>query len=287
MAHPAPARAEIPTKSPQLRLVTPAPPSSTPPKARGASISSILAGTARTGTRGDSRVVLEVGCGITVYPPLEDGGRWRAVWQEDWERCQAESVREDRLAAKLEKVRERLASGAGFLQRPGADLIAWYLSPDRRKPRGKPWSRRHADTQRRLCERFAAPVIASVTCQDITTGHAQKIVSAAPAQGEGERLHRCLSALVNAGLAAGYLVNPRLKDVYWQAGDRPVPGPGVSVAGETSLYVDPAGIPSGADVDAISRALAQGRRGDLYEMMASTAAYSGLRHGEEYALTIG
>jgi hypothetical protein len=86
MAQPAPARAEIPTKSPQLRLVVPAQSSSAPRKTRGASISSVLAGTARTGTRGDDRVVLEVGCGITVYPPLQEGGRCRAVWQEDGER---------------------------------------------------------------------------------------------------------------------------------------------------------------------------------------------------------
>ena len=66
-----------------------------------------------------------------------------------------------------------------------------------------------------------------------------------------------------------------------------MPGPGVSVAGETSLYVDPAGIPSGSDVDRLGTALAQGRHGNLYELMAHTAAYSGLRHGEEYALTIG
>src|ERR1700733_7255133 len=97
---------------------------------------------------GDDRVVLEVGYGITVYPPVEEGERWRAVWYEDGQRRPAEAVREDKLAAKLEKVRERLASGAEHLQRPGADLIAWYLSPDRRHRGGKPWSRRHADPQR-------------------------------------------------------------------------------------------------------------------------------------------
>jgi hypothetical protein len=70
------------------------------------------------------------------------------------------------------------------MRRPGADLIAHYLSPDRLPVRDR-WSRRHADTQRRLCERFAAPVIAAVTCQDIKTEHTQKIVNAAPTAGEG------------------------------------------------------------------------------------------------------
>ena len=75
---------------------------------------------------------------------------------------------EAKLAAKLEKVRERLAAGASNMERPGADLIAYYLDPDR-LPVEERWSRKHAHTQRRLCERFAAPVIDTVTCQDITT----------------------------------------------------------------------------------------------------------------------
>jgi hypothetical protein len=85
------------------------------------------------------------------------------------------------------------------MERPGADLIGHYLDPDR-LPVSKRWSRRHADTQRRLCRRFAAPVIAAVTCQDITPGHMQQIVNAAPTASEGDRLHRCLSAMVTAGI---------------------------------------------------------------------------------------
>jgi hypothetical protein len=43
------------------------------------------------------------------------------------------------------------------MKRPGADLIAWYLAPDRLSVDER-WSRKHAHTQRRLCERFAVPV---------------------------------------------------------------------------------------------------------------------------------
>ena len=103
-----------------------------------------------------SRVVVELECGVTVYPAREPGGRWRAVWYEDGARRQCEAATEDRLAARLEKVTERLAADAPNLERPGADLIAWYLSPSRH-PAGRAWSAKHADTQRRLCERFAAP----------------------------------------------------------------------------------------------------------------------------------
>ncbi len=172
------------------------------------------------------------------------------------------------------------------LERPGADLIAWYLSPARH-PAGRPWSAKHADTQRRLCERFVAPVIAAITCQDIKVADMQQAVNAAPTAGEGARLHRCLSAMVTAGITGGYLTNPRLREVHWQAGNRPAPGPQVSMQGESAQFVDPSEIPAAADVARLGQALAAGRRGDLHELMANTAAYTGLRQGELFALTTG
>ena len=77
----------------------------------------------RDSTRGDGEVI-ELDHGITVYPARSEGGRWRAVWHEDGERRQCEASTEDRLAAKLEKVAERLAADAPSMRRPGADLIA-------------------------------------------------------------------------------------------------------------------------------------------------------------------
>jgi hypothetical protein len=137
-------------------------------------------------TRGDDRVVVEVEGGITVYPARCAGDRWRAVWYEDGRRRQCESVSEAGLAVKLERVSERLAVDAPNMERPGADLIAHYLSPDRH-PASKPWSRKHADTQARLCARYLAPVIAGLVCQDIKTAHLQGAVNAAPTAGEGGR----------------------------------------------------------------------------------------------------
>ena len=233
-----------------------------------------------------SRPVVELEWGVTVYPAREPGGRWRAVWYEAGVRRQCEAASEDRLAARLEKVTERLMADAPNLERPGADLITWYLSPARH-PADRPWSAKHADTQRRLCERFVAPVIATVTCQDIKVAHMQQAVNAAPTAGEGTRLHRCLSAMVTAGITGGYLTNPRLREVHWQAGTRPAPGPQVSMQGESAQFVDPSEIPAAADVARLGQALAHGRRGDLHELMANTAAYTGLRQGELFALTAG
>jgi hypothetical protein len=127
-------------------------------------------------------VVVELECGITVYPPLpepEERGkkrppRWRAVWQENGERLQCEAASEETLAARLEKVAERLTADAPNMLRSGADLIAWYLSPDRHQP-ARRWSAKHADTQRRLCERFVAPVLAAAAtrAQSIAVEHAR------------------------------------------------------------------------------------------------------------------
>ncbi len=114
----------------------------------------------------------------------------------------------------------------------------------------------------------------------------QQIVNAAPTAGEGDRVHGMLSALVAAGIEAGYLTNPRLAMVHWQAGDRPLPAQRVTVSGESALWVDSAEIPSDGDIGKLGRALAVGVHGERDELMANTAAYSGLRWGELTALTV-
>jgi hypothetical protein len=185
----------------------------------------VLAGsTGRAATRGGCEVI-EFERGITVYPARSEGGRWRAVWHEGGEWQQCEAATEEKLAPKLENVAERLQADAPNMRRPGADLIAHHLNPDRLPVQDR-WSRRHADTQRRPCERFVAPVIATVTSQDI------------------------------------------------------------SVAGESARWVDPAEIPADSDIAKLGLALAVVDRGDLYVLMANTAAYSGQRWGELTALTI-
>ena len=62
----------------------------------------------------------------------------------------------------------------------------------------------------------------------------------------------------------------------------------MTVAGESALlWVDPAEIPADDDIGKLGRALAGGRHGDRDELMANTAAYSGLRWGELTALGTG
>jgi hypothetical protein len=64
-----------------------------------------------------------------------------------------------------------------------------------------------------------------------------------------------------------------------------VPAPTVSVAGESAPWVDPAVIPSPSDIGRLGRALRA--HGEQHDLMASLAAYSGLRWGELSALTVG
>ena len=277
MAQIAPARPKINT---EVTQPSPARASRRRPRKRAG-----VAGEARGSVRDPGRAVIELDHGVTVYPPQADGEPWRAVFTENGQRRYRQAATEATLAAKLAKVTERLQADAPDMERPGADLIAWYLSPDRH-PVGQPWSRKHADTQRRLCKRFVAPVISGISCQDIKVADMQRVVNAAPTEGEGARLRRCLSAMVTAGIAGGYLANPRLKEVHWQAGDRAAPEPQVSVSGETVQFVDPGEIPAAADVAGLGRALAARRCGELYELMANTAAYTGLRLGELFALTV-
>jgi hypothetical protein len=100
----------------------------------------------------------------------------------------------------------------------------------------------------------------------------QQVVNAAPTAGEGDRVRRMISALVTAGIDAGFLVNSRLARVHWQAGDRPLPAPAVSVAGESGQWVNPAEIPSDGDIARLGQALAGGVHGDRNELMANSAA---------------
>jgi hypothetical protein len=73
--------------------------------------------------------VIELDFGILVYPPEASGEPWRAVFTENGQRRFRQGATEAKLAAKLEKVTERLRADAGNMERPGADLIRHYLDP--------------------------------------------------------------------------------------------------------------------------------------------------------------
>jgi hypothetical protein len=79
MAQEAPARTRTPAKSPQPARGGAAQSSAGRPKAGQMARGRVLAsGTGRAATRGGGPVI-ELECGITVYPAREEQGRWRAV----------------------------------------------------------------------------------------------------------------------------------------------------------------------------------------------------------------
>src|SRR5579859_2823112 len=99
MTQSAPARTKIPTKSPQ-----PARGRAARPTGRTTQARVLASGTGRESTRGGGEVI-ELDCGITVYPARSEGGRWRATWYENDERQQCEAASSEKLDAKLEKIR--------------------------------------------------------------------------------------------------------------------------------------------------------------------------------------
>ena len=89
-----------------------------------------VSGDTRESVRDSARVVVEVECGILVYLPEEAGEPWRATLTENGRPRFRQAMTEAELAAKLEKVTERLRAGAPDMEQPGADLmrITWTLT---------------------------------------------------------------------------------------------------------------------------------------------------------------
>src|SRR5947209_6251162 len=101
MVHLAPVRPKINTKTTQ-----PAPgraprrPGVWGKAERPAKAPARVRGDARQSVRRSDRLVVELGCGVVVYPSRGEGGRWRAVWSEGGRRRYREAVTEAGLAAK-------------------------------------------------------------------------------------------------------------------------------------------------------------------------------------------
>lgn len=131
MAQPAPARTKINTRTTQPARSREARHPAGRPKAGRVAKGPRVSGGTRESVRHSGRAVIELGCGITVYPPEAGGEPWRAVFIENGQRRYRQGATEEKLAAKLEKVTERLQADAPNMELPGAALLAHYLDPDR------------------------------------------------------------------------------------------------------------------------------------------------------------
>lgn len=222
--------------------------------------------------------------GITVYPPTEAGKPWRAVWYDpDGTRRSCRAMSESAMAAKLDPVKARLATESTRTQRPGSELVAHYLDPGR-MPADKPWSRQYRMRQEARCK-VVLEVIGDLPCEKIKIVHMQKILNSQPTVVTGKLMYFTLSGIVKAGIAAGYLTNPRLAMIHWEAGGRKVSTPKVQRAGESNSFVDPRNLPTHEDVARLAEATQ--RRSTArwwHELFIYTAAYTGMRSGELRAL---
>jgi hypothetical protein len=110
---------------------------------------------------------------ITVYPARDNNPDcWRAVWYDpDGTRRAARATGEAALVKKLEPVHNRLRLDTDNDACTGAELLAWYLSPDR-LPVGKAWSRSYRTAQEHLCRMYIQPTFESLrTCRQTDRQH--------------------------------------------------------------------------------------------------------------------
>lgn len=225
--------------------------------------------------------------GITVYPARARATGWRAQWYDpDGTRRAVRATNGAALADKLAPVVARLRLDATNTERTGAELVAWFLSPNR-LPVERAWSRSHRAAQERLCRMYILPDIGTRICDDIRVADLQAGINRAATPGQGRRAAKCVHALAIAGLDAGYLTNPRLASpLHWQALGRPydtAKRPNTGLAGIPQVLSTE--IPGHQQIADLAASMAEPTRAPWWrELMPYIAAYSGLRLGELLAL---
>ena len=244
-----------------------------------------IGGTTRMGRRGP---LWDLGDGVVVYPPVDGAGPWRAQWRgPDGARKACRAASEQLLADKLDPLLRERRNEPKLGGSIGADLIDWYLSPDRH-PVDKPWSRSHLAGQRRLCRRFLLPVIGELPCEAITSSHLQQAINAANTADSGARVAKCAKALINVGIDAGYMENRHWPRLHWQACGRPIPAPKTRTVGRHVGYQDPRALPSHSRIADLAEHLVDDPQAPWWrELMVYLAACSGLRFGEQANLAAG
>ena len=238
-----------------------------------------IGGSTRQGRRGP---VWDLCDGVVAYPPPDSTAAWRAQWRDaDGGRRACRADTEEQLAAKLDPLLRRLRGEPELGGATGAQLVNWYLSPDRH-PVDKPWSRSHLAGQQRLCRLFLLPTIGALPCGRITLGDLQQAVNAANTANGGSRVAKCIRALVNVGIAADYLEDRRWPLLHWQARGRPIPAPRTRTVGQHQGFIDRRRLPSHQQIAEFAEQLVDNPDAPWwFELMAYLAAGSGLRFGEQ------
>lgn len=223
--------------------------------------------------------ILEVGEGqslVTIYVP-KTGTTWRMTYYVDGVRRYRTAQSREAALRKAAEQSERLKAGTTTKsEQPVSALLAYWLDPQRPKPRKGGWSTSHTKQMQRYARvHFAA--LAKVRCADLRVRHLQQVVDATGSDDEGDRVRRAALSLIRAGRQGGYLLDSQQFDL------RDVRRHGSSAAevrsqGELDGFVPLIKRPSHAQVVALAEAC-------RYPLAVYLAAYSGVRLGELLALT--
>lgn len=139
---------------------------------------------------------------------------------------------------------------------------------------------KHREEQTRICEKYVLPVIAEVACRELTRADFQEIIDLASIPSVAHHIRRTLTALMGAGVEEGYVMVGRdlLRGIRWR--------------GESTVKREPADpavaedeIPTVAAVHDLAAATAALTGVWWRELQILLVAYSGMRWGEQVALT--
>ena len=221
------------------------------------------------------------GFDITIYAPTGSNPYYQVVWYEDGRRRTTTGGTTYRKAElKADTIARRLDVQAFESDKSVAMLVEAWLSPDR--PRTKPWSLKHAQGSRWLAERHILPTIGNLRCAELRSRDLQKAVNHCPTPGEARRVLGQLGTILRWGWGHGYLVTEPtrlLAGVHAPSAAKP------ATHGEDELLVDPAKVPDGDAIEALSLAMSLVPRATDEDVLSVVLdAYSGLRLGELLAL---
>ena len=229
-----------------------------------------------------NREVLEFECGVRAYAPATTDGSWRLRWIERGHRRDTTARSRAKAIARAEELVERLSQGTRteLARAKGVDLVAHYLDPARRPPRGRPWSERHREEQEAYCRRLRDPGGRAAGVPRYGSGRPPGRARRGRDPVGGGPPARCLSALVTAGLEEGYLLARQdvLRGVRWK-------GEASESVEEIGRAISAAEIPTASAVHALAQAAAEITGVWWRELEVLLVAYSGLRWGEHAALT--
>lgn len=217
------------------------------------------------------------GFDITIYAPTGSNPYYQVVWYEDGRRRTTTGGTTYRKAElKADTIARRLDVQAFESDKSVATLVEAWLSPDR--PRTKPWSLKHAQGSRWLAERHILPTIGKILrCAELRSRDLQKAVNHCPTPGEARRVLGQLGTILRWGWGHGYLWPPNRRACS-PACMRPPSAAKPATHGEDELLVDPAKVPDGDAIEALSLAMSLVPRATDEDVLSVVLdAYSGLR----------